>query len=272
MVASFFSFASEALLLCSCAELRTVSWRRCTDPPVQNVRDAQFALSNAQFFDPNAQFWSLLMIVQSARWHMSEPRKRPVVNVEQRMAFLWGDGYAERKGDYLLLPIDVVGRLRRLGLSDGEALLVLAINSHRFYGNDELPRPGTERLGELLGVSHTTVLRTARRLERRGLISLGGGQKGGSGKSHHYDLGPLLTALADQVAAEGEVPAPAQSAAGTAEGPARTNRPVDKEVEDLERRLETEADPDVREQLLRRLVFIEEHGQPDTAAHDLVSP
>lgn len=110
---------------------------------------------------------------------------------------LWGAAYAGRSGPFVKVPADVIGRLKQIGLTANEVLLVIVLVS--FLRDDrpgELPYPGIDTLAKLVGSDPATVKAMVNKLDQAGLIKVQRGEKG-RGRSNRYDLGPLLAQLAE---------------------------------------------------------------------------
>jgi|10_taG_2_1085330.scaffolds.fasta_scaffold09651_2 hypothetical protein len=74
----------------------------------------------------------------------------------------WSPGYL---AGYTRLPNLLIASVGRLKLSQEEVVLVYAIESFNF--GKELPRPGIDRLAEMIGVDERNIRRTANKLAAR---------------------------------------------------------------------------------------------------------
>ena len=69
-------------------------------------------------------------------------------------------------GGYTKIPNLLIAAIGRLGITQEEAVLIVAVLSFQ-YDEEKLPRPGIRRLADMLGLSERSIRRSADALVRR---------------------------------------------------------------------------------------------------------
>jgi len=93
-------------------------------------------------------------------------------------------------GGYTKIPNLLIAAIGRLGITQEEAVLIVAVLSFQ-YDEEKLPRPGIRRLADMLGLSERSIRRSADALVAKGYLSKGRAYR----NAIVWDFQPLFDAL-----------------------------------------------------------------------------